>query len=88
MKQWHIEVAVFVLSAAGAFTLAFYLAQTVGLHPLIVPPAAVRQKDWVVAAGALVFVIAVDAVVLFLISLKHRREARAIGVDRGPNLMR
>jgi hypothetical protein len=88
MKQWHIELAVFVLAAAAAFSFAYYLAQTVGLHPLIVPPGAVRQKDWMVAAGALVFVIAVDSVVLFLITLKHRREARASAVDRGRALMR
>ena len=33
MKQWHIEVAVFVLAAAAAFSFAYFLAQTVGLHP-------------------------------------------------------
>lgn len=88
MKQWHIEAAVFVLAAAGAFAFAYYLAQTVGLHPLIVPPPEERQKDWMVAAGALVFVIAVDSLVLGLIALKHRREAQATAVDRGPALMR
>ena len=88
MKQWHIELAVFVVAAAGAFTFAYYLAQTVGLHPLIIPPVELRQKDWMVAAGALVFVIAVDSLVLSLIALKHRREARAMAVDRGPALMR
>ncbi len=88
MKQWHVEVSVFVLAAAGAFAFAYYLAQTVGLHPLIVPPLEERQKDWMVAAGALAFVIAADSVVLFLIQLKHRREARAVATDRGPALMR
>jgi hypothetical protein len=88
MKQWHIEVAVFALAAAGAFSFAYYLAQTVGLHPLIVPPAEERQKDWMVALGALIFVVAVDSVVLFLIALKHRREKAALAVDRGPALMR
>jgi CDP-diglyceride synthetase len=88
MKQWHIEVAVFVLAAAAAFSFAYFLAQTVGLHPLIVPPAAVRQKDWMVAAGGLVFVIAVDSLVLFLIALKRRRERQAMAVDHGPALMR
>jgi len=42
----------------------------------------------VVAVGAFIFVIAVDSVVLFLISLKHRREKQAMAVDRGPALMR
>jgi hypothetical protein len=88
MKQWHVEVAVFVLAAAGAFTFAYYLAQTVGLHPLIVPPVADRQKDWMVAAGALAFVVVVDSVVLSLIYLKHQREKAAMAVDRGPALMR
>ena len=88
MKQWQIEVAVFVLAAAGAFAFAYYLAQTVGLHPLIVPPQELRQKNWMVAAGALVFVIAVDSFVLFLIALKHRRERAAMAVDRGPAPMR
>ena len=88
MKQWHIEVAVFVVAAAGAFAFALYLAQTVGLHPLVVPPPEERQRDWMVAVGALVFVIAVDSLVLFLISLKHRREKQAMAVDRGPALMR
>jgi hypothetical protein len=88
MKQWHIEVAIFVLAAAGAFAFAYYLAQTVGLHPLIVPPVAERQKDWMVAVGALIFVIAVDSLVLFLIVLKRRRDRRAMIVDHGPALMR
>jgi hypothetical protein len=88
MKQWHIEVAIFVLAAAGAFTFAWYLAQTVGLHPLIIPPVEERQKDWMVAVGALIFVIAVDSLVLFLIALKRRREKRAMAVDHGPALMR
>ena len=88
MKQWQIEVAVFVVAAAGAFAFAYYLAQTVGLHPLIVPPSAVRQKDWMVAAGAFIFVVLVDSVVLSLIALKHRRETQAMAVDRGPALMR
>lgn len=88
MKRWHIEVALFVVAAAGAFAFALYLAQTVGLHPLVVPPPDERQKDWMVALGAFIFVIAVDALVLFLISLKHRREKQAMAVDRGPALMR
>jgi hypothetical protein len=88
MKQWQIEVAVFVVAAAGAFTFAWYLAQTVGLHPLIVPPAEVRQKDWMVALGALIFVVAVDSLVLSLIALKRRRARLAMAVDRGPALMR
>jgi hypothetical protein len=88
MKQWHIEVAVFVLAAAAAFSFAYYLAQTVGLHPLIVPPAEERQRDWMVALGALIFVIAVDSTLLFLITLKHRRERAAMAVDHGPALMR
>jgi hypothetical protein len=88
MKQWHIEVAIFVLAAAGAFAFAYYLAQTVGLHPLIVPPVEERQKDWLVAVGALIFVIAVDSLVLFLIVLKRRRDRRAMVVDHGPALMR
>jgi hypothetical protein len=88
MKQWHIEVAVFVVAASGAFAFALYLAMTVGLHPLVVPPPAVRQKDWMVALGAFLFVIAVDALVLFLISLKRRREKQAMAGDRGPALMR
>lgn len=88
MKQWHIEVAIFVLAAAGAFAFAYYLAQTVGLHPLIVPPVEERQKDWMVAVGALIFVIAVDSLVLFLIVLKRRRDRRALTVDHGPALMR
>jgi hypothetical protein len=88
MKQWHIEVAIFVLAAAGAFAFAYYLAQTVGLHPLIIPPVEARQKDWMVAVGALIFVIAVDSLVLFLIVLKRRRDRRATIVDRGPALMR
>jgi hypothetical protein len=88
MKQWHIEAAVFVLAAAGAFSFAYYLAQTVGLHPLIIPPVEEREKNWMVAVGAVVFVVAVDSLVLFLIALKHRREARALTVDRGPALLR
>jgi hypothetical protein len=88
MKRWQIEVAVFVVAAAGAFTFAWYLAQTVGLHPLIVPPASVREKDWMVAVGAVIFVVAVDSLVLSLIALKRRREKLALAVDRGPALMR
>jgi hypothetical protein len=88
MKQWHIEVAVFVLAAIGAFSFAYYLAQTVGLHPLIIPPPELRQKNWMVAVGALVFVVAFDSAVLFLVALKHRREKRALAVDRGPALLR
>ena len=88
MKQWQIEVAVFVVAAAGAFTFAWYLAQTVGLHPLIVPPASEREKDWMVAVGAVIFVVAVDSLVLSLIALKRRREKLAMAVDRGPALMR
>ena len=88
MKRWHIEVAVFVVAAAGAFTFAWYLAQTVGLHPLIVPPVSEREKDWMIAVVAVIFVVAVDSLVLFLIALKRRREKLAMSVDRGPALMR
>ena len=38
--------------------------------------------------GGLIFVIAVDSTVLFLITLKHRREKAALAVDHGPALMR
>ena len=41
-----------------------------------------------VAVGALIFVIAVDSLVLFLIVLKRRRDKRAMIVDHGPALMR
>ncbi len=86
MKRGYAEVGVFLVVAAGAFSLAYYLAQTVGLHPLIVPPAALREKHWMVAAEAAAFVAAFDAVVLTLIVFKHRRERRASVVDRGPSL--
>ncbi|HEV2218847.1 MAG TPA: hypothetical protein VGV88_14925 [Candidatus Dormibacteraeota bacterium] len=77
MKRGYIEVAVFLVVAAGAFSLAYWLAQTVGLHPLVVPPQDLREKHWMVAAGAAAFVVVVDALVFFLIVLKHRRERRA-----------
>ena len=77
MKRGYIEVAVFAVVAAGAFGLAYWLAQTVGLHPLVVPPADLREKHWMVAAGAVALVVVVDAFVFLLIILKHRRERRA-----------
>ena len=77
MKRGYVEAAVFVVVAIGAFSLAYWLAQTVGLHPLVVPPPDLREKHWMVAAGAAAFVAAVDAFVFFLIILKHRRERRA-----------
>jgi len=76
MKRGYIEAAVFVVVAIGAFSLAYWLAQTVGLHPLVVPPPDLREKHWMVAAGAAAIVVGVDAFVFFLIILKHRRERR------------
>ncbi len=86
MRRGILEVVIFVVVAAGAFGLAFYLAQTVGLHPLIVPPPDQREKHWMVAAAAASFVVVFDLVVLILIAFKHRREQRAAMVDRGPKL--
>jgi len=88
MKRWYVELAVFVAAASGAVLLAYLLAQSVGLHPLVTPPAELRQKDWMVAVGAVLFVVVVDLLVLGAIALKHRREAQAKVEDRGPALMR
>ena len=74
MKRGYVEAAVFVVVAIGTFSLAYWLAQTVGLHPLVVPPPDMREKHWMVAAGAAAVVVAVDAVVFVLIIVKHRRE--------------
>src|SRR2546425_6857526 len=52
MKRGYVEAAVFVVVAIGAFSLAYWLAQSVGLHPLVVPPQDMREKHWMVAAGA------------------------------------
>ncbi len=87
MKRGYIEAAIFVVVAVGAFGFAYWLAQNVGLHPLIVPPQDLREKHWMVAAGAAVFVVLVDAVVFFLIILKHRRERRA-GESGGTPVLR
>ncbi len=86
MKRGYAEAAVFVVVAIGAFSLAYWLAQTVGLHPLVVPPQDMRERDWVVAVGAAAIVVAVDAFVFFLIILKHRRERRAKEAGSAPVL--
>jgi len=86
MKRGYIEAAVFVVVAIGAFSLAYWLAQTVGLHPLVVPPQDLREKHWMVAAGAAAIVVVVDAFVFFLIILKHRRERRAKDTGTTPVL--
>jgi len=88
MKQGYVEAAIFIVAAIGAFAFAWYLALTVGLHPLIVPPVEFRQKNWMVAVGAFLFVVLVDAVVFSLITLKHRRERQALQPDHGPSLLR
>jgi len=87
VKRGYIEAAIFVVVAVGAFGFAYWLAQNVGLHPLIVPPQDLREKHWMVAAGAATFVVVVDAVVFFLIILKHRRERRA-GESGGTPVLR
>jgi len=74
MKRGYVEAAVFVVVAIGTFSLAYWLAQSVGLHPLVVPLPDMREKHWMVAAGAAAVVVAVDAVVFVLIIVKHRRE--------------
>jgi len=86
MKRGYVEAAVFVVVAIGAFSLAYWLAQTVGLHPLVVPPQDMRERDWMVAVGAAAIVVAVDAFVFFLIILKHRRERRAREAGSAPVL--
>jgi len=86
MKRGYVETALFVIVAAGAFGFAYYLAQTVGLHPLVVPPDDLREKHWMVAVGAAAFVAAVDAFVFILIAFKHRRERRAAEDARPPVL--
>lgn len=86
MKRGYAEAAVFVVVAIGAFSLAYWLAQTVGLHPLVVPPQDMRERDWMVAVGAAAIVVAVDAFVFFLIILKHRRERRAREAGSAPIL--
>ena len=86
MKRGYVEAAVFVVVAIGTFSLAYWLAQTVGLHPLVVPPPDMREKHWMVAAGAAAIVVAVDAFVFFLIILKHRRERRAREAGSAPVL--
>jgi hypothetical protein len=87
MKRGYIEAAVFVVVAIGAFGLAYWLALNVGLHPLVVPPPDLREKHWMVAAGAAAFVAAVDAFVFFLIILKHRR-ARRVAEAGKPRVLR
>lgn len=87
MKRGYIEIAVFVVVAIGAFSLAYWLAQTVGLHPLVTPPQDLRQKHWMVAAVAAAIVLAVDSSVFLLIILKHRRERRANEAG-GPPVLR
>jgi heme/copper-type cytochrome/quinol oxidase subunit 2 len=87
MRRGQIETLLFVVVAAGAFGLTYYLARTVGLHPLVVPTADIREKHWQVAATAVAFVAVVDLVVFGLIALKHRRQ-RAAAPDLGPALMR
>jgi peptidoglycan/LPS O-acetylase OafA/YrhL len=86
MKQGYIEAAIFVVAAIGAFSFAYYLAQTVGLHPLIVHDVADRQKYWMVAVGCLAFVVIFDAVLFSLIVRKHRRERQAAEAARAPRL--
>jgi len=86
MKRGYVEAAVFVVVAVGAFSLAYWLAQTVGLHPLVVPPQDLREKHWMVAAGAAAVVVVVDAFVFLLIILKHRRERRAKDAGTTPVL--
>ena len=86
MKRGYAEAAVFVVVAIGAFSLAYWLAQTVGLHPLVVPPQDMREEHWMVAAGAAAIVVAVDAFVFFLIILKHRRERQAKEAGSAPVL--
>jgi len=88
MKQGYVEAAIFVAAAVGAFSFAFYLAQTVGLHPLIVHAVGDREKYWYVAVGCLAFVVLFDAVLLSLILAKHRRERQAAELASGPSLLR
>jgi len=83
MKRGYVEAALFVIVAAGAFGLAYYLAQTVGLHPLVVPPAELREKHWMVAVGAAGLVLVVDLFVFTLIFFKHRRERNAAEMASG-----
>ena len=87
MKRGPIETVLFVVVGAGAFALAYYLARTVGLQPLVVPTSDIREKHWQTAALAAAFVIAFDLTVLGLVLLKHRRQATA-EADLGPALMR
>lgn len=86
MKQWYIEVAIFVVAAVGAFSFAWYLAQTVGLNPLIVHEVSDRQKYWTVAVGCAAFVAIFDAVLFSLIVRKHRRQRKAAEAAAGPLL--
>ena len=86
MKRGYVEAAVFVVVAIGAFSLAYWLTQNVGLHPLVVPPQDMREKHWMVAAGAAAVVVAVDAVVFVLIIVKHRRERLAKEAGSAPVL--
>jgi hypothetical protein len=86
MKQWYIEVAIFALAVVGAFSFAWYLAQTVGLNPLIVHEVGDRQKYWTVAVGCAAFVAIFDAVLLSLIVRKHRRQRQAAEAAGGPRL--
>ena len=56
MKRGYVEAAIFIVAAIGAFSFAWYLAVTVGLHPLIVHAPADREKYWMVAVSCAIIV--------------------------------
>ena len=88
MKRGYVEAAIFIVAAIGAFSFAWYLAVTVGLHPLIVHAPADREKYWTVAVGCAIFVALFDGVVFALIARKHRRERQAAELNSIPSLVK
>jgi hypothetical protein len=88
MKRGYVEAAIFIVAAVGAFGFAWYLAQTVGLHPLIVHAPADREKYWTVAVGCAIFVVLFDAVLFALIARKQSKERQAAELNSIPSLVK